>query len=232
MSKAKRITNELLDRISQSIRSLPVQASKGQEEAAKFLSPAFKFAMKKGYTLEQIQDHVSKEFGLTLQMSKLKKALAASESAKGCNNAATAESHKEQKQTDTPPATNTNENDSLDADTSPRNSGGEKTESQTDGTATTQTFPSGSDENANLAEVVATERVDLNCPKYQKDEAKDLGAKWDQANMVWYVPAGLDLTPFEKWLRKPLYEYQANGVEQSETAKDSGNAQNEKAYGL
>ena len=61
--------------------------------------------------------------------------------------------------------------------------------------------------------------MDLNCPKYQKDEAKSLGAKWDQGKCVWYVPAGLDLTPFEKWLKKPLEEYRQK-VEFDELIKD------------
>lgn len=33
-----------------------------------------------------------------------------------------------------------------------------------------------------------------------KERVKSLGAKWDAAQRSWYVPAGLDLTPFEAWL--------------------------------
>ena len=55
-------------------------------------------------------------------------------------------------------------------------------------------------------------RVSLNCPKEEKDEAKGLGAKWDASRYVWYVPAGNDLTPFEKWLTKPLQKYQSGEV--------------------
>lgn len=40
----------------------------------------------------------------------------------------------------------------------------------------------------------------LNTPYAEKDQAKALGAKWDNANNSWYVPAGLDLSKFEKWL--------------------------------
>ena len=34
----------------------------------------------------------------------------------------------------------------------------------------------------------------------QRNEAKALGAKWDAAASKWYVPDGLDLAPFAKWL--------------------------------
>lgn len=40
----------------------------------------------------------------------------------------------------------------------------------------------------------------LNTPYAEKNEAKALGAKWDNTNKTWYVPAGLDLSKFEKWL--------------------------------
>lgn len=34
----------------------------------------------------------------------------------------------------------------------------------------------------------------------QKDQAKALGARWDAARRQWYVPEGLELTPFQEWL--------------------------------
>ena len=34
----------------------------------------------------------------------------------------------------------------------------------------------------------------------EKDEVKSLGAKWDPNLKKWYVPSGLDLTRFNKWL--------------------------------
>lgn len=40
----------------------------------------------------------------------------------------------------------------------------------------------------------------LNVPFREKDIAKSLGARWDRDNATWYVPAGVDLTPFSKWL--------------------------------
>lgn len=42
----------------------------------------------------------------------------------------------------------------------------------------------------------------LNTPYAEKNQAKTLGAKWDNANKTWYAPAGLDLNKFEKWLPK------------------------------
>ena len=43
-------------------------------------------------------------------------------------------------------------------------------------------------------------RVDLQVRYEEKDEAKQLGARWDPAKKVWYVPDGLDPSPFGRWL--------------------------------
>lgn len=45
-----------------------------------------------------------------------------------------------------------------------------------------------------------TERLDLNVPLAEKDEAKSLGAWWDPHARTWYVPPGKDPAPFQKWL--------------------------------
>src|SRR5450830_329899 len=42
--------------------------------------------------------------------------------------------------------------------------------------------------------------IALNVPFAQKDSAKALGAKFDFNNKVWYVPAGMDSSPFERWM--------------------------------
>ena len=47
---------------------------------------------------------------------------------------------------------------------------------------------------------VSTQNTYINCPYAEKDHAKALGAKWDNVNKSWYVPAGLDLNKFGKWL--------------------------------
>lgn len=42
--------------------------------------------------------------------------------------------------------------------------------------------------------------VYLNCPFTAKDQAKALGARWDKNVKQWYVPTGLPLGPFHRWL--------------------------------
>ena len=39
----------------------------------------------------------------------------------------------------------------------------------------------------------------LTVPFAEKDQAKSLGARWNADKKKWYVPAGVDLTPFKKW---------------------------------
>lgn len=43
-------------------------------------------------------------------------------------------------------------------------------------------------------------RVNLNVPFSEKDQAKALGARWDQSNRTWFVPDGVDPKPFGQWL--------------------------------
>lgn len=40
----------------------------------------------------------------------------------------------------------------------------------------------------------------LNVPYAEKDEAKQLGARWDPKRKKWYVPNGVDPAPFGRWL--------------------------------
>ena len=53
-----------------------------------------------------------------------------------------------------------------------------------------------------------TERFYLDCPYREKDKCKGLGAYWDADRRKWYVPEGLDTTPFEKWWPGENSEYQ------------------------
>ena len=46
----------------------------------------------------------------------------------------------------------------------------------------------------------AATRVELDCPYAEKDEAKRLGAQWDAERRVWWVPPGVELAPFARWL--------------------------------
>ncbi len=39
----------------------------------------------------------------------------------------------------------------------------------------------------------------LQVPFEERNEAKNLGADWDRKAKLWFVPAGTDLTPFDKW---------------------------------
>lgn len=43
-------------------------------------------------------------------------------------------------------------------------------------------------------------RIDINVPYAEKDEAKMLGARWAPANKTWYVPDGVSIDHFLKWL--------------------------------
>jgi len=42
--------------------------------------------------------------------------------------------------------------------------------------------------------------TDLHVPFHEKDEAKKLGALWDPARKVWFLPDGKETGPFKKWL--------------------------------
>ena len=47
--------------------------------------------------------------------------------------------------------------------------------------------------------MTTTKRFYLNCPYGEKDDAKDLGAKWDQGARKWFVPDDIDPELFRKW---------------------------------
>ena len=42
----------------------------------------------------------------------------------------------------------------------------------------------------------------LNVPYAEKDQARELGARWNPTRKRWYVPDGVALEPFERWLPK------------------------------
>ena len=48
-------------------------------------------------------------------------------------------------------------------------------------------------------------RIDLNVPFSEKDEAKQLGARWDGEMRTWYIPDGKSSMPFKKWLPELPY---------------------------
>lgn len=43
-------------------------------------------------------------------------------------------------------------------------------------------------------------KTDLDVPFDEKDAVKKLGARWDGGRKTWYVPEGVSLSGFEKWL--------------------------------
>lgn len=42
--------------------------------------------------------------------------------------------------------------------------------------------------------------IRLQVPYAQKDAAKSMGARWDQAGKTWYVPPGALASSFERWM--------------------------------
>lgn len=50
------------------------------------------------------------------------------------------------------------------------------------------------------ANTKATSNVSLKVPFNEKEQAKSLGARWNAEAKHWYVPQGIELAPFEKWL--------------------------------
>ena len=70
------------------------------------------------------------------------------------------------------------------------------------------------------------ERTYLAVPYAEKDDAKQLGAKWDRAEKAWFVPAGVSLESFTPWLPAKGSVYiavDANPVEQfAEAIRESG----------
>lgn len=47
----------------------------------------------------------------------------------------------------------------------------------------------------------------IEVPFAEKDAAKALGARFDMSRKSWYVPDGLDLINFRKWLPKEVSGY-------------------------
>jgi len=53
---------------------------------------------------------------------------------------------------------------------------------------------------ASVASAPDSERTYLAVPYQEKDQVKQLGARWDRQIKAWYVPAGVDLEAFAVWL--------------------------------
>ena len=61
------------------------------------------------------------------------------------------------------------------------------------------TSPSNGGEPARSAPPDKASREYLSVPYEQKDTAKQLGARWDPGAERWYIPAGTDPAPFDRW---------------------------------
>ena len=47
---------------------------------------------------------------------------------------------------------------------------------------------------------VSQDKVFLQVPYREKEQAKTQGARWDREAKLWFAPAGADLTPLAKWI--------------------------------
>ena len=52
--------------------------------------------------------------------------------------------------------------------------------------------------------MIATSNTSLKVPFNEKDQAKSLGARWNAESKHWFVPVGVDVAPFEKWLTSSM----------------------------
>ena len=48
--------------------------------------------------------------------------------------------------------------------------------------------------------MIAETNISLKVSFSEKDQAKSLGARWNAESKHWYIPQGLDVAPFQKWL--------------------------------
>jgi hypothetical protein len=47
-------------------------------------------------------------------------------------------------------------------------------------------------------------QITLQVPFPEKDQARQLGARWDPRRKVWYVPEGVDPAPFKPWIPQAM----------------------------
>ncbi len=68
-------------------------------------------------------------------------------------------------------------------------------------------------------------RTYVSVPFKEKEQARELGAKWDRQEKSWYIPDGVDKGPFEHWLN-PAPKVEQPALEQGES-QEQGEAQTE-----
>lgn len=69
---------------------------------------------------------------------------------------------------------------------------------------------------AQQSQQLSSEKTYINVPFSEKEEAKDLGARWDRAEKSWYVPAGVDVEQFSKWNSPTQQQPEPEQVKQPE----------------
>jgi len=92
--------------------------------------------------------------------------------------------------------------------------------------------------------MTTSSNINLKVPFSEKDQAKSLGARWNAELKLWYVPQGVDSTPFAKWITdsptptpsksvtKPSAKPQTNDEQPSDDDMDAINAKLRDAYEL
>lgn len=66
----------------------------------------------------------------------------------------------------------------------------------------------------------AADRVYVQIPFKEKEQARELGAKWDRQEKSWYIPDGVDKEPFAHWINPaPKVEAAESEQERSEIPK-------------
>jgi hypothetical protein len=64
-------------------------------------------------------------------------------------------------------------------------------------------------------------RINLTCPYSEKDQAKALGARWDNDKRTWYVIDPKDLMQFARWLNlKKVEKAVGNSVKQKKRGSE------------
>jgi hypothetical protein len=59
----------------------------------------------------------------------------------------------------------------------------------------------------------------LNVPYAEKDQARELGARWNPTRKRWYVPDGVATEPFARWLDKDAGKGDASASKDARAAK-------------
>ena len=72
--------------------------------------------------------------------------------------------------------------------------------------------------------MIASSNINLKVPFNEKEQAKSLGARWNAELKLWYVPQGVDSSPFDKWFTsspnaaptQPVVQANASSSERNE----------------